>query len=210
MCLTRRSKFRLNKYGYKVFDKIDKRFCRSLFYKDMKFEFNKVYKDNLSNIIQYEVEDEGLYKTGYHIFNSLIDALAYYKFCVEKYTFEDENPVLVQVEYKNVVAKGVSVEPTYIGYSELPEHRIKTLSFDVVVARTMKLLKEINVEKEVENIIIKNKDNGRKVIKELQKVYCFSKKTVLCQYKTDSVHKNVWTKEMFIRDVVELKSYEGK
>ncbi len=103
--------------GYKVFDKNGNNYS-SLYHGNQIFEMGKEYRDCNNKILKSDIGEP--YLTGYHIFRKKYDAKFF------KRDWRLSKSVVVEVEYSNIVANG------------------EDLSFQVDVARKMKLIKEVS------------------------------------------------------------------
>jgi len=155
MCIEYLKNFKLNKYGYKVMIKADNNRYRNL-YRNGTFVLDKWYidKNKLRLFLHLEAGD---YRSGYHIFNSLKDAKIYYEYYqrFNNHIKSHKEHTIIKVKYGNVVAKGIEiVERTIHKYGlRLPTTVLPSVEatsmitqhilLKVVVARKMKILKEI-------------------------------------------------------------------
>lgn len=125
-----------NGIGYKIFKRIlipvnDKEYrtegYKTLFYGwDDTYQIGDTYHD-LSDKILFTTQRSGSrkYSSGFHIFKNKLDAVEY-AVAGGNYGYPDSPEVVIMVECNDIVADGVDG------------------SVDAVVARTMKLIREVN------------------------------------------------------------------
>jgi len=123
MCLDTIKEGKLPKWGigYKVFNF---QMRPPMMLGDIIYEIGKVYTDSKNTKIGWGVQ----YLTGYHIFNTFESANRYA--IVTNHAFDDK---IVKVRFSKVVAHGTQAH-------------YKKIYDDIVVARTMTLLKEVKME----------------------------------------------------------------